>query len=139
MAKTTGQLDSEINESLRGPERALRLLKNAVQYLYDSDFELVEGGCADVSEILAAFAKNKGFDVEVVYGEAIVGGEVYHHAWLTVYGKRFDPTWWVQQLRGGTYREDPLAKHRICSLIEATGVGLDHYVSELERNVRAPS
>jgi GNAT superfamily N-acetyltransferase len=88
-----------------------RLLYAAAEELRRHDAEVVEGGCGDVVTILEAFAKDVGMSgVEVKSGQARSrkGRPMLPHAWLTIDGERFDPTWEVVLGSPGIkYEEDP--------------------------------
>lgn len=92
-------------------ERLARFLaERAAIYLFQSDPEFVVGGCSDVSEVIAAWLKKRGYSAEPVYGHARYGKrDWFPHAWLTVEGRRFDPVLWVQacDMEKYRYREDP--------------------------------
>jgi len=128
------QLDRDIATSRSS--RAIAILKRAARYIYDHHRSFVAGGCADVSEILAAFGRSRGYDVRPVYGTVTTGGEKLEHAWLSVQGRRFDPTWWLLGERGGTYKESRGMRKKIYSLVAAAGERIGRYVAELDRNVK---
>lgn len=87
---------------------AVDLAKGIAAYLYKDDPEHVEGGCSDVSELIAAFLERQGVLVRVIYGNARRGrsGELFMHAWLDIDGERFDPVLWV------FYKDKDLARYR---------------------------
>lgn len=87
----------------------MSLAQRAALHLFNTDPEFVIGGCSDVSEVIAAWLKTRGYAVEPVYGAARYGKrEWFLHAWLTIEGQRFDPTLWVQRpKRRYQYTEDP--------------------------------
>ena len=76
----------------------LRKLRQAARALSEDDWEWFEGGCADVSVVLAMGAERAGWkNVRVISGTAQVrpGLPKVFHAWLDVGGERLDPTWEV--------------------------------------------
>jgi hypothetical protein len=101
-------------------EQALDLASRAAVFLYQEDPEFVEGGCSDVSEVLAAWLQKRGFNVKVVYGTAHRRKqEPFMHAWLDVDGLRFDPVLWVQgfPVDKYVYRVDPgVASALLCDI-----------------------
>lgn len=118
-------------------EEALDLAGRAVTYLYREDPEFVVGGCADVSEVLAAWLKSRGYAVEPVYGFARHGRKPWFmHAWLDVEGERFDPVLWVQGRPVNKYRystKPEVAEALLCDveyIVESSVEELDRAFSK---------
>jgi hypothetical protein len=88
----------------------MSLARRAVIHLFRGDPEFVVGGCSDVSEVISAWLKKRGYAAEPVYGVARHGKqEWFPHAWMSVEGRRFDPVLWVQGKNMSKYKytEDP--------------------------------
>ena len=98
------------NKPKATPDSTLRLLKDAADWLYNEDEEVVESGCADVSGILLEFAQRRELnDVHVVAGWASRSKNAkqgFPHVWLMVDGKRFDPVAHARGVKFLTYVED---------------------------------
>lgn len=113
----------------------MSLAQRAAIHLFQTDPEFVVGGCSDVSEVIAAWLKTRGYAVEPVYGAARYGKkDWFMHAWMTIEGQRFDPTLWVQRPnRRYQYREDPgVAKALRCDveyIIEGSIEELDKVIA----------
>ena len=87
----------------------MSLARRASIHLFQTDPEFVVGGCSDVSEVISAWLKTRGYSVEPVYGAARHGKKDWFlHAWMNVEGQRFDPVLWVQgkKMEKYTYTED---------------------------------
>ena len=98
---------------------AMLLAQRAAIHLFSTDPELVVGGCSDVSEVISAWLKTRGYAAEPVYGAARYGKrEWFLHAWMNVEGRRFDPTLWAQgRKRSYQYMVDPeVAKALRCDV-----------------------
>lgn len=93
---------------LSGSEKsgeAISLAKRAANHLYLQDPEFVQGGCSDVSEVLAAWLKTRGYAAEPVYGIARRGKKAgFMHAWMLIEGELFDPVLWVQDFPVHQYK-----------------------------------
>lgn len=76
-------------------KEAINLAKGAAAFLYQENPEHFEGGCSDNSEVIAAFLRDLGVTVNVVYGHAKAQVKPFRHAWLDILGERFDPTLWI--------------------------------------------
>lgn len=90
------------------PKLAFAFAKEAAEFFGYEHPDISEGGCADVSEMIVEAGNRIGLHMHVVYGWARPNnGEPTPHAWLNIYGRRLDPTWTIQEIRGTDYREDP--------------------------------
>jgi hypothetical protein len=70
----------------------LERLRRATDALADYDFDFVQDGCGEVTDVLEQYAKARGWrGVRRVLGKATRRGQTFAHAWLTVDGVRFDP------------------------------------------------
>jgi GNAT superfamily N-acetyltransferase len=120
------------------PNDKRALLLAAAKAHYEDDSEHFEGGCGDVAMALKAFADAIGLQsVEVAGGYGTLrkrGEKVYDededewytatpepvmHAWLTIDGERFDPTWEIVFGKtGAKYKADKAALEMVCDVPE---------------------
>ncbi len=109
---------------------AIRLAKGAVAYLYEDDPEFVQGGCSDVSEVIAAFLESLGVEVGVIYGWARPGrDDPFMHAWLNIAGERFDPVLWV--FRDDLSRYFYKKEKGVSAVLYCELFGMDEQITEL--------
>jgi hypothetical protein len=96
----------------------IALLRTAASLHHEEDPEHFEGGCGDVAMAMKDLADAIGMTgVEIVAGTAAgrPGAEPVFHAWLTVDGTRFDPTWeTVMGRRGADYKADMAVLGMLC-------------------------
>jgi len=93
----------------RATGSGLDQIRKAADWLADDDEEWTEGGCADMSGLLADYAKTRGIPVRVVTGWASRKTNAkngFPHAWLEVDGMRFDPSAYVNKIPIKTWVED---------------------------------
>lgn len=132
-ARFLGKMRCPANlETLSEP---LKLARRAAIYLYQTDRDFVVGGCSDVSEVIAAWLKKKGYNAEAVYGAARYGKKAWFlHAWIEVDGKRFDPVLWVQgrNMAKHEYTIEPEAAKALRCDVEYI---LESSVEELDREI----
>ena len=94
-------------------------LRSMAQRLHDADQEHFEGGCGDVCAVLFKAAQAVGLPgVELHAGIAkrLRRTDQVWHAWLTVDGRVFDPTWLITFGKPGLlYEENPALLHSLLS------------------------
>lgn len=76
----------------RTDDEAEQLLTQAAKLLHEDDPDWFEGGCWDVANVLAEYARRRGIEVRVAAGQARARkAGSFPHAWLVVRNRLFDP------------------------------------------------
>ena len=89
--KTAASLSGPVEESDR-----LQFLQRAALFLFATEPEMVEGGCAEVSLLLSGLAESRGFIASPVTGIVGRSSYSYPHVILEIDGVEFDPTCFAQ-------------------------------------------
>lgn len=105
----------------------LQAARWAARILLDDDPDWFVGGCAEVAETIAAFAKRLNLrGVTAEYGHSAAPAGTLPHAWLRVGGRIYDPRADVEGISFGRYRVSP----SVCAILG----GLDD-LDAIERRV----